>query len=83
MPQGKSIEIEITTEVCPTSALVPLAAVDADGSIWVMDHGRVYRQKISLASCNRNYAAAPLELAGKTVILYPEEHEWKDGMRVR
>ncbi len=83
MGQGKMVEIEMTTEICPTSALVPLSAVDADGTLWLVRNGRAYQHKISLECCNRNYAAAPLELTGETVILYPEEHEWKDGMRVR
>jgi len=83
LAQGKMVEIEMTTEICPQGALVPLSAIDADGTIWLVRNDRAYQHRISLDCCNRSYAAASLELAGETVILYPEQREWKDGMRVR
>ena len=83
IPQGQMIEIRLTKNVSPVSALVPFSAIDAEGAVWLVRNGRAYRQKLSLEYCSKTHAAAPMELEGETVILYPEMREWKDGMRVQ
>lgn len=80
---GDRVEVELVTNVLPECALVPLAAVSLDGTVWYIEDGRACGAALQMDQHSRRYGAATPEWAGRTVILYPDQHELAQGMAVK
>lgn len=80
---GDTVQIELITSVQPSGALVPLAAIDADGLIWVVEDDKACSREIEPGECSRTHTRADESWTNQTVILYPEQYDLKDGQPVR
>ena len=80
---GESVTVELLCATLPRSALVPLAAVSAQNEIWLVEGGIARARKVDISQRGVDYVAAPLELAGKRVILQPDGKRLTDGCAVK
>lgn len=80
---GETVEVELIAGMQSEGALIPIAAVDADGMVWVVEKGRAYHREIVLGECNRFCASAEPSWVEQRVVLHPETYHLKDGMPVQ
>lgn len=80
---GDTAEVEMIMDVHPGCVLIPLSAVGVDDEVWFIKEGRAYSASLQTDLYNRSHAAAPLEWAGRTVILYPEQYDLAEGTPVK
>jgi len=80
---GDEVKLEVTEEIHPLSALIPLAAIDAEERVWIVENGKAYAKKITLGEHSRTHASAELAWADETVILHPDAYNLENGTAVR
>lgn len=80
---GENIQAEIVIERKPTKALMPLAAADENGDVWIVEEGKVKKKGFSWENCSRTHAQAAQEWTGQMVLLYPERYDLMDDMPVQ
>ena len=80
---GEFIQTEVVTGRKQSQALMPLAAADENGDVWIVEDGKVRKKAFAWEQCSRTHAQAAQEWAGQTVLLYPERYELKEGMPVQ
>ena len=83
MKAGEHVTVSLLHGCLEDVALVPLAAVNRRGEVWIVNDGKALPVKLEADEYNESYAAAPAELAGCRVILLPDRYELTDGCRVR
>ncbi len=80
---GETVNVELFDEPGPISALVPLSAITAEETVWVVTDGYAYQEHLDVRECSRTHAAADFSWAGRTVVLHPARYELKEGSAVR
>ncbi len=80
---GDTVELEIAWEVRGDTPLAPLSAVGQDDALWVVEEGRAYRVPVDTDERDPRSLAVPEALAGKRVVLYPDEAGLTEGCLVK
>lgn len=80
---GENIQAEIVIERKPTKALMPLAAADENGDVWIVEEGKVKKKGFSWELCSKTHAQAAQEWTGQMVLLYPDRYDLMDDMPVQ
>lgn len=80
---GTQVTVETVVETIESCTPVPVSAVDEDGRVWYIEDGVAKSGKIPLDSCSAEEVAAPLEWAGRTIVLEPDLAVLTDGCAVK
>ena len=80
---GETVRVELITSVLSADALIPLRAVSANQTVWYIENGRAVECDIQSGESNRTHLSASAEYTGKTIILYPDRYELKNGTAVQ
>ncbi len=80
---GETVRTEAVVSIHNADALMPLAAADEDGFVWMAVDGKVQKKAFEWNLCSRTHAQADAEWLGQTVILYPDRYRLRDGMNIQ
>jgi len=80
---GETVTIEMLSGPVCNAALVPLAAVSANGEIWFVENGRARSETVDVSRRNADYVAVSAEWLGRSVVLAPDEAQLKQGCAVK
>ncbi len=79
---GSLLTLEIVDAKHTDVSLIPLAAINAAGEVWIVENQKASPIKISTTVRNSNYVAINEAWAGKRVILMPDEYALMQGCYV-
>ena len=80
---GDGMLVEAMVERIDGCVPIPIAAVDSDNQVWYVEAGRAQKAKVDISRRSASAVAAPLEWAGRSVILSPETAGLKEGCAVK
>ena len=81
---GTSISVEVLTDSIPSQALIPMAAIDRDDRVWIIENGRVYSVRLESGKYNDQFVAVPAhEWDGRQVVLLPDRYQLQEGCTVK
>ena len=80
---GEKATVELLLERKENVTLVPLGAVDGKNQVWVVENGQATPHLIDPSLRNEAYVACGSELAGKRLILQPDQYALGQGCSVK
>lgn len=80
---GDRVLVEAMVERIDGCVPIPLAAVDSENQVWYVEQGKAQKMEIDVSRRSSSAVAAPLEWAGRSVILSPETANLQEGCAVK
>lgn len=80
---GERVMVEAVLETIPGCVPIPAAAVDAQNQVWFIQDGRAEKEQLETSRRSAEAVAAPLEWAGRSVILLPDAAKLTEGCAVK
>ena len=81
---GTSISVEVLTDSIPSQALIPVAEIDRNECVWMIENGRVYSVRLEGYKYNTQFVAVPAhEWDGRQVVLLPDQYQLQEGCTVK
>ncbi len=80
---GDRVMVELICESTSDVALIPIAAVDAQERVWVIENGHATPVGVDVSHRNEEYVAAPKEWAEKRIVLLPSARQLYAGCAVK
>ncbi|MBR3874262.1 MAG: efflux RND transporter periplasmic adaptor subunit [Clostridia bacterium] len=81
---GTSISVKVLTDSIPSQALIPLAAIDSNERVWMIENDRVYSVGLENGKYNNQFVAVPMhEWDGRQVVLLPDQYRLQEGCAVK
>ena len=80
---GDKMMVELICEATSDVALIPIAAIDSQERVWVVENGRATPVSIDVSRRNEDYVAVSKEWAEKRIILMPNTRQLYAGCAVK
>ncbi len=80
---GDRIMVELICETTSDVALIPIAAVDAQERVWVVENGHATPVAVDISHRNEEYVAVAKEWAEKRIVLLPNARQLYAGCAVK
>ncbi|MEG2703324.1 MAG: hypothetical protein RSA65_11945, partial [Clostridia bacterium] len=80
---GEHVTVEMLNRTLSGMALVPVSAIGSGDRIWVVENGAATPILVDVSKRNEHFVYVPKELAGKRVVLVPDEAALYAGCPVK